>query len=72
MPIDIERLGRPEHQNGKKIRTRNESDDKGESECPRFLLKSSWEYGVLGSVYFPESKGNQKKESNYQRCENVS
>jgi hypothetical protein len=58
MPVDIESLGRPEHDNRKEVGTGDEGDDKSQGEDAWCLLKAGGEHGVLGAVDFPEAEGN--------------
>jgi hypothetical protein len=56
MAVDVEGLSGPEHDNGKEAAARDKCDDEGESEDSGFLLQTSWEHGILGSIDFPKAE----------------
>ena len=58
VPVDIECLRWPEHNNREEIGTRDKGDDKRKKQYAGFLLQSPWEYGILCSICFPETKAN--------------
>lgn len=72
MAIYIERLGRPEHENGEEVCARDECDDEGENESTRLLVETLWEDGVFGVVCFPDDKGNHEDDTNNQWGNNMS
>ena len=69
--IHVERLGRPEHEDGEEIGARDEGDDECEREDARLLAQTLGEHGVLCTVYFPEDEGYQEDGTKDKRHKNV-
>ena len=69
--IHVERLGRPEHEDGEEIGARDEGDDKCESEDARLLAQTLGEHGVLCTVYFPKDEGYEQNCTEDKRHEHV-
>lgn len=59
MTVDVESLGRPKHQNGKEVGTRDEGDDQGEGEDTGFLAETLGEHGEFGKLGFPDAEGDE-------------
>lgn len=60
MTIDVERLSRPEHENGKEVGAGDESDDERQGEDSRILSKSFGEHGIFGEIGLPDQESNQE------------
>ena len=50
MAIDIESLGRPEHNDGEEVRSGDRGNDKGKDQGARSLLDAAGEHGELGEL----------------------
>ena len=60
MTIDVECLRRPEHDDGEEIGTRNERDNKRQSEDAWLLLEARREHGEFRALHLPDSKGDKE------------
>ena len=70
--VDIEGLGRPEHEDGKEVGAGDEGDDESEDERPRRLLDASRKHGILGKLHLPDHKRSQQDHTNDEGSENMS
>lgn len=58
--VDIEGLGRPEHENAEEVGSRDESDDQSEQQDAGRLHKSPWEHWKLGELGFPHGESDKE------------
>jgi hypothetical protein len=72
MAVDVESLGRPEHEVGEEVGPRDEGDEQSEQEDARVLLQSRWEHGEFGPVDLPEPKCHEENGTEDQRGEDMS
>jgi hypothetical protein len=71
MTVDVEGLGRPEHDDREKVGAGDESDDQSQDQDTRFPLKTRWEHGEFSTLHFPDSEGNAECSSEEEGDENV-
>ena len=72
MAVHVEGFCGPEHDDRKEIRAGDEGDHESQTQGTRLLLQPCRENRVFGTVNFPEGKGDEQKEANDQRGQNVS
>lgn len=70
--IHIERLRRPEHQDGEEVAAGDESDDQRQAQGARLLLQSRWEDRVASAVDLPEAERDENDKPENEGGENVS
>ena len=56
MSIYVERLRRPEEEDGEEIGAGYEGDDQGQGENSRALFQACWKDGKFGEFRLPDSK----------------
>jgi hypothetical protein len=71
MPVDVECLRRPEHEDREEIGAGDERDDQCQAEDARILLETLWEHWVLCEVAFPDEESDEEDCAEDKRCENV-
>jgi hypothetical protein len=71
MTVDVEGLCWPEHDDGEKVGAGDEGDDQSQGQDERFLLKTRWEHGEFGTLYFPDGEGGAESSSEEEGDEDV-
>lgn len=72
LSVNIEGLGRPEHEDGEEIGTGDEGDNKCQGKGARSLLEPAGEHGEFGKLGFPDDKHDEERETEDQRGQNMS
>lgn len=72
MSVNIESLGRPEHEDGEEIGTRYKCDNKRQGESPRSLLQPAREHRKFGKFDLPNNEHHEERKSDDERGQNVS
>jgi len=60
MPVHVESLRGPEHEDGEEISSGDEGDDESQAEDSRFLIESGWKHREFGAIHFPHAETNQQ------------
>jgi hypothetical protein len=71
MTVDVECLCWPEHDDREKVGAGDEGDDQSQGQDARFLLKTRWEHGELGTLDFPDGEGDAESSSEEEGDEDV-
>lgn len=61
MPVHVEGLCWPEHDDREEIGTRDGSDEQSKAESFGLSLHACWKHGILGKFCFPNGEGNEKE-----------
>jgi hypothetical protein len=72
MSVDVESLGRPEHEDREEVGSRDEGDDQGQDQSSRSLVQAPGEHGKLGELGLPNAESDDEDNTDDERRDNVS
>ena len=71
LPVDVESLRRPEHEDGKEVGTRDSGDDESQGKSSWGLLETTRKHGKLGKFDFPDNEKDQQHDPDDKWRKNV-